>query len=382
VGELRVGVIGTGMMGCEHIGNLRALAGTRVVAAADPDPSSREHAGEAAGGPVALFDDHRRMIDDVPLDAVIVATPNHTHRGVLEALWDTDLHVMIEKPLATTVDDGRAIRDRAGAHAGVVWMGLEYRYMPPVAALLGRVAAGDAGRLRMVSIREHRFPFLVKVGDWNRFNRNTGGTLVEKCCHFFDLMDLLVGERPWRVQASGAQDVNHLGESYDGAVPDILDNAFVIVDYPGGARGLLDLCMFAEGSRWEQELSVVGDGGKVEAHLPNFMELSRGRAPEIVVGDRGPGWPVSEQAVADDPRIRHHGGHHGASYLELLAFRDAIRAGTEPEVTVDDGLWSLATGVAAHRSIDHGRPVLLAEVLGGEAGEVDGPTAPGAAGRT
>ncbi len=74
--------------------------------------------------------------------------------------------------------------------------------------------------------------------------------------------------------------------------------------------------------------------------------------------------------------------NHGASYRELLAFRDAIRAGTEPEVTVDDGLWSLATGVAAHRSIDHGRPVLLAEVLGGEAGEVDGPTAPGAAGRT
>jgi predicted dehydrogenase len=44
----------------------------------------------------------------------------------------------------------------------------------------------------MLTIREHRFPFLSKVGDWNRFNRNTGGTFVEKCCHFFDLMRLIL----------------------------------------------------------------------------------------------------------------------------------------------------------------------------------------------
>ena len=48
------------------------------------------------------------------------------------------------------------------------------------------------GELKMLSIREHRFPFLVKVNDWNRFAKNTGGTLVEKCCHFFDLMRLIV----------------------------------------------------------------------------------------------------------------------------------------------------------------------------------------------
>ena len=46
---------------------------------------------------------------------------------------------------------------------------------------------------------EPRFPFLRKVGDWNRFNRNTGGTLVEKCCHFFDLMNLVVPGNPKRV---------------------------------------------------------------------------------------------------------------------------------------------------------------------------------------
>ena len=89
----------------------------------------------------------------------------------------------------------------------------------------------------MVAIREHRFPFLRKVGDWNRFSRNTGGTLVEKCCHFFDLMAHILDDEPMRVLASGDQDVNHLDERYDGETPDILDNAFVVVDFAGGRPG-------------------------------------------------------------------------------------------------------------------------------------------------
>lgn len=51
-------------------------------------------------------------------------------------------------------------------------------------------------------------------------------------------------------------------------MPDILDNAYVIVEYENGSRGMLDLCMFAEGSRNEQEICVVGDTGKVKS--PTF----------------------------------------------------------------------------------------------------------------
>ena len=118
-----------------------------------------------------------------------------------------------------------AIAKAAEDYPALFWVGLEYRYMPPVTRFIERVQAGETGAVRMMSIREHRFHFLPKVGDWNRFNRNTGGTLVEKCCHFFDLMNLIADSRPVRVMASGAQDVNHLDESYDGEVPDILDNA-------------------------------------------------------------------------------------------------------------------------------------------------------------
>jgi predicted dehydrogenase len=56
------------------------------------------------------------------------------------------------------------------------------------------------------------------VNNWNRFNKNSGGTLVEKCCHFFDLMTLIADSMPVRVMASGGQDINHLDESYHGEV--------------------------------------------------------------------------------------------------------------------------------------------------------------------
>lgn len=371
--EIRYGFIGVGMMGCEHIRNVVALPGAVAVAAADPHPPSLEEAVLAAGGEpgpgLAVHTDVDEMLAAHDLDAVVVSTPNVTHREVLDGLWGRPLHLMIEKPLCTTVADARAAAEAARTHPGVVWMGLEYRYMPPVARFVDEVRSGAAGRVRMLSIREHRYPFLVKVGNWNRFSRNTGGTLVEKCCHFFDLMNLVLGARPVRVMASGGQDVNHLDEAYaterhPAEVPDILDNAFVVVDYDDGTRALLDLCMFAEGSRWEQELVATGDAGKVEVHVPNFMELARGRTAELVLGSRGPDWPVREGPVDDDDRIAYHGGHHGASYLEHVGFVESIRTGAPPAVTVDDGLLSVAMGVAAHRSIDEGRTVELAEVLG------------------
>ena len=73
-------------------------------------------------------------------------------------------------------------------------------------------------------------------------------------------------------------------------------------------------------------------------------------------------WPVMVSELSDDERVRHMGAHHGASYLEHVDFCAAIREGTRPTVTVDDGLWSVAMGAAAHRSIDEGRPVLMSEM--------------------
>ena len=68
--------------------------------------------------------------------------------------------------------------------------------MPPVAEMIRIAHEGGVGTLHQVAIREHREPFYPKVGDWNRFTANTGGTLVEKCCHYFNLMDFILKEKP------------------------------------------------------------------------------------------------------------------------------------------------------------------------------------------
>jgi len=359
--SLRYGVIGTGMMGVEHINNLLHLPGATVTAISDPNARSRDWAQLAVGLDVPLqrFEHHSELLESGLCDVVVIASPNHTHHEVLLDVLRTPHHVLVEKPLCTTVADCCSAIDVAHAEARrwprrVVWMGLEYRYMPPTQAVLEEVRSGSIGKLRMVAIREHRFPFLRKVDNWNRFTRNTGGTLVEKCCHFFDLMNLLVGSPPVRVMASGAQDVNHLDERYEGEQPDILDNAYVIVEYSGGQRATLDLCMFAEASKNEQEISVVGDEGKVEALVTEGI---------VRVGRRADGIGQVSERMVRDHTVRHLGLHHGASYLEHVALMNAIHDGAPAAVTLHDGLLSVAVGEAAHRSIDEGRAVMIREIL-------------------
>lgn len=353
--EIRYGVIGTGMMGIEHMQNVRLLDGARVAAIADPHEPSRRWArvtAEAAGEEIALHADYREMLAKTPIDAAIVCTPNHTHAEVLDTLFETDLHILVEKPLCTTIDDARRVCEAAERHRGVFWVGMEYRYMPPVARLIEELRAGTIGRLHMLSIREHRMPFLPKVGDWNRFARNTGGTLVEKCCHFFDLMRLITGQEPVRVFASAGQDVNHLDERYDGERPDILDNAFATVDFDGGARALLDLCMFAEGSRNQEEITATGDRGKLECFIPDST---------LVIGQREPR-SVETHEVPVEAALLEAGFHHGSTYYEHRGFQRAIREGMPPEVDARDGLLAVAMGLAAERSARERRVVEMSEL--------------------
>jgi predicted dehydrogenase len=346
------GIIGSGTMGREHIQNLRLIPEARVVALADPYPDSLARAGALVGGPVASYDDHRDLLARADVDVVVIATPNHTHAAVLADAFATGKHILCEKPLCTTIEDARAVVAAADRHPGLVWVAMEYRYMPPVARLIEEVRGGTVGRLRMLAIREHRFPFLVKVCDWNRFARNTGGTLVEKCCHFFDLMCLIAADRPVRVYGSGAQDVNHLDERYGGETPDILDNAFVIVDFAGGARAVLDLCMFAEVSPDQEEIVATGDAGKVSCGMPSSNLFIGRRQPR---DEKTVHVPVPEDVLAA-------GHHHGSTYYQHLAFLQALREGTPPAVSARDGLLAVAMGVAAEASIREGRPIAMAEL--------------------
>ncbi len=289
------------------------------------------------------------MLADTKPDAVIIASPNFTHFRVMQQVMAHGPAILLEKPMCTALHDAHALHEAAQSYSAPIWVGLEYRYMPPVSRFIERVHAGETGPVKMVSIREHRFPFLEKVGDWNRFNRNSGGTLVEKCCHFFDLMRVVLQDEPVRVFASGAQDVNHLDERYGGEVPDIIDNALVIVDFQRGARAVLDLCMFAEGSQQQEDIYALGPDGKLEVAIPRAS---------VIWSPRGKSGPV-EEPVATPPDALQAGDHWGATYFQLREFHRCLTSGEPPAIGTLDGLRSVQMGVAAQESIASGMPVSL-----------------------
>ena len=197
------------------------------------------------------------------VDCVLIASPNHLHFAQLKEIAAIrPLPLLVEKPLFT---DPAGCRRRAEFRQDLSSAGVGGDGVPLHAAggaLHRSRPRPSTGGIRMLTIREHRYPFLEKVGNWNRFNRNSGGTFVEKCCHFFDLMRLILKSEPVRVMASAGQAVNHLDERYDGEVPDILDNGYVLVDFESGARAMLELCMFADGSRYQEEFERRRRGGQ------------------------------------------------------------------------------------------------------------------------
>ena len=124
--------------------------------------------------------------------------------------------------------------------------------------------------------------------------------------------------------------------------------------------------MFAENSVDNEHITVVGDEGKLESLLPSGI-LRHGRREdwgrrEAWGQPSGTGRGIAVRQVRDT-NIRYLGQHFGASYVEHQRFAAALREGRPAEIGLEEGLRSVATGLAAHRSIDEKRVVDIAEVL-------------------
>ena len=362
--QVRYGIIGCGMMGQEHLRNIALLPGASVSGIFEPDDTM-------AAASLALAPGARRaaslaeVVTAADVDSLLIASPNFRHAEQLREIAALrPLPVLLEKPACTSLADVRDLAELGRRYPGPIWVAMEYRYMPPVARLAEEVhSALSTGPVKMLTIREHRFPFLVKVGDWNRFNRYTGGTLVEKCCHFFDLMRHMTRSEPVRIYASASVAHNHLDERYAEGTPDILDNAYVVVDFAGGQRALLELCMFAEGARYQEEISAVGPKGKVECFVPGpgrFWppHLGEPPVPRVVISPRAPKGP-RELDVPVDPVALAAGDHNGSTLYQHQRFHAVVRGQGSVEVALADGLAAVLMGLAAQESARTGQAIDL-----------------------
>jgi len=291
--KIRYAIIGAGMMGQEHIRNIALLDNTSVsVICVVSTPAEVNLAALA--------------------DALVIVSPNHTHHSLLKELLPLEIPILAEKPLCTTIEDTKEIVSAMKNRKAPVWVAMEYRYMPPTSRLIAEIQSGRIGKLQMLSIQEHRYPFLPKIGDWNRFSENTGGTLV-------------------------------------------------IVDFDNGMRCSMDLCMFAEGSDPQEIITAVGNEGKLVVRLPGpdrFWPDTPPRHADMAYMPRKP-VPVTTETIEVDEKLLAAGDHHGGTFYQHMKFANVIRTGAPVEVSVSDGAIAVAIGLAAEQSIKTGEAVKI-----------------------
>jgi myo-inositol 2-dehydrogenase / D-chiro-inositol 1-dehydrogenase len=344
---LGVGVLGVGSRGRHHLQCIREVPGARVVAIADDYEPSLQQArqllpGAAAPGDVQVYHDWRGLLDDERVDAAIVVLPNHLHADAAVEALRRDKHVLLEKPVALSLDDCRRIERAARESRGTLQVGLELRYSPVARRLKEEIEAGGIGEPRMAWCHEFRVPFRAKVDDWILDPARSGGTFVEKNCHHFDLLAWLLGGEPLAVAGFGGRDVVYR------ETPGILDNAWVVVEHAGGKRASLGVSMFSMVPKIE--IGVLGEAGLIEGELHEreiVLRRADGAAAAIAV---------------DDPAAGRVAVHGGSDLLQMEDFVATIARGGRPRVTLQDGVRSLLVALAAQRAVDTGAIVALSRI--------------------
>lgn len=360
----RFNCIGTGTMGQEHIRVTGFEGRAAIHGIYDPEPLSIENAKIAhakySDEPLKVYSSLEEACTDPAVDGIIICTPNYTHIDVVRVAAESGKHILVEKPVATTINDALEIARIAGSYEGIFQVGLQYRYKAIYReAIHEALERGTLGEIITVSMTEHRMPFLDKVGQWNKFGRFSGGTLVEKCCHYFDLINLFAQSRPRTVYASGSMAVNFREFEHERGKSDILDNAFVVVEYDNGVRGAFSLAMFAP--MFYEEVVLCGDVGRLRAF--ENLDFLPGETLKSGLEIFGGETHVSRMTTPSYPIAIEESGHNGATFFEHVHFVDSIDAGTSNGPTPMDAFWSVVVGVAAEKSAATGNVVEVSSLL-------------------
>jgi len=267
--------------------------------------------------------------------------------------------VFLEKPIATTLEDCDAILAAAEGAGKILQIGLVYRY----ATLYRRMAeiAQSAGApVSFMWCKELRQPFPQKP--WFYSQQATGGTIVEKDCHHFDIFNWLIQSEPVCVVASGGQHVWKSGSvircDYCPDPPreiehiDTVDHAMVIVEYANGARACLLLCIYL------QPRNVMPEGLEIGAICMNGKQICAYADSRLGHGGAGEPWQIEEiDPVSDSEGLGHIGCQR-----QRREFLECLETGRRPFADGEVGRRSLIIALAAERSIQEQRPIKIEEL--------------------
>jgi predicted dehydrogenase len=329
--DLSIGIIGLGRMGANHFNAWTRTDGAHVVAVADADAVRLDEV--LLGFPdVHRYADWTELLAREDLDAVCIAAPSSMHAEIALAALDAGLHVLIEKPIATTVEDALAIAERAEQVGKIVTVGHVERFNPAAQKLKTLVADGRLGKL----FRVHA----TRVGPLPGRITDTGVTL-DLATHDVDLMSWVVDREITEVTAHSAQYLHTSQEDLVQAMLTFGDD---------GPLGLLDVNWLTPEKR--RELVLIGERGVLRASLIT--------QDVFFVGSEGirVGWDALAQLRGEHEgeMIRFAIRKVEPLRAELEAFRDAILTGGPSPVSAMEGARALATVLAIRESALHREP--------------------------
>jgi myo-inositol 2-dehydrogenase / D-chiro-inositol 1-dehydrogenase len=333
---VKVGLIGAGRIGQAHAATLAYRApGARLVAVADVVEQAARRCAEQFGIATATADYHE-ILADREITAVLICSGTDTHAQIIEEAARAGKHIFCEKPIAlalASIDRALAAVEEAGVK---LCIGFNRRFDANFQRIYRALRDGEIGRPEMLHITS-RDPGPPPIS----YIKISGGIFLDMMIHDFDLARFLIGSEVEEVSAVGAVMVDPaIGEAGD------LDTAIVVLRFANGVIGTIENSRRAAYG-YDQRAEVLGSAGavRVENNFPNTAIISDGTS------------------VRRDLPLNFFMERYADAYAsEMIAFIDAVARDGPVAVTGQDGRAPVVMALAARRSYDEHRPVLVSEI--------------------
>ena len=320
---LRIGIIGTGGIADAHInGYLAFRDDCEIVALADVVPGKAAEKAAAFGLDGAIsYDDPLAMIADGRIDLISIATPPSTHAALAIAALDAGVHVLVEKPMAPSLEECDAMLAAATENDRILSVVAQNRFRDDLATLKAVVDSGLLGSISHVRVDSAWWRGLAYYDLWWRgtWEKEGGGSTLNHAIHHIDLLLWLLG-RPREVTAMLAN------AQHDNA--EVEDLSVAVFRY---GRGLAQLTSSVVHHGEEQEIVIQGEKARVSQPWKVTAERARPDGFPEGAGDADLVARIEKVATDLEP-LTHHG--HAGQIGDML---DAIRTGRAPSADARDG---------------------------------------------
>jgi myo-inositol 2-dehydrogenase/D-chiro-inositol 1-dehydrogenase len=293
-----------------------------------------------------IFSDHRRMLAETKLDIVDVVTPSHTHREIATDVFNAGCDLLLEKPMALSIEDCQALVRLAHERGRKFAVGHEFRLSSQWGEIKRRIDAGAIGEPQYVLVELSRKPYRLGASGWRYDPARVGSWVLEEPIHFFDLA------RWYLAGAGDPVELHAYGNSRDPQRPQLFDNFSAMFKYANGAYAVVSQTLAA--FEHHQTVKVAGTKGAIWASWSGALD--RTLEPTCFL-------KVFDGERLEEVKLAKQSGEVFELREEIARCVQMVRGEAEPAANGRDGLWSAGLCLLAEESIRQKRPLPVGELL-------------------